>query len=172
MLLVDADLRGPTLHRVLKLSNSWGLCDVLCSDNPINNIGTSQLVRHTDIQGLDLLPAGTTRESPSHLLYSPRLVELFRRLMQEYNLVLIDSPPMMHLADARALGRVANGVVLVLRSGQTTVAQAQLAVRRFVEDGTHVVGTILNGWDPKTASGTDYGDSYIQYTKQYHNGQA
>jgi polysaccharide biosynthesis transport protein len=169
VLLVDADLRGPTLHRVLKLSNSWGLCDVLCSDNPINNIGTSQLVRHTDIQGLDLLPAGTTRESPSHLLYSPRLVELFRRLMQEYDLVLIDSPPMMHLADARALGRVANGVVLVLRSGQTTVAQAQLAVRRFVEDGTHVVGTILNGWDPKAASGTDYGDSYNQYTKEYRS---
>jgi polysaccharide biosynthesis transport protein len=172
VLLVDADLRCPTLHRVLKLSNSWGLCDVLCSDNPINNIGTSQLVRHTDIQGLDLLPAGTTRESPSHLLYSPRVVELFRRLMQEYDLVLIDSPPMMHLADARALGRVANGVVLVLRSGKTTVAQAQIAVRRFAEDGTHVVGTILNGWDPKAASGTDYGDSYNQYTKQYHNGQA
>ena len=169
VLLVDADLRGPTLHRVLKLSNSWGLCDVLCSDNPINNIGTSQLVRHTDIQGLDLLPAGTSRESPSHLLYSPRVVELFRRLMQEYDLVLIDSPPMMHLADARALGRVANGVVLVLRSGQTTVAQAQLAVRRFAEDGTHVVGTILNGWDPKAASGTDYGDSYNQYTKEYRS---
>jgi succinoglycan biosynthesis transport protein ExoP len=169
VLLVDADLRGPTLHRVLKLSNSWGLCDVLCSDNPINNIGTSQLVRHTDIQGLDLLPAGTTRESPSHLLYSPRVVELFRRLMQEYDLVLIDSPPMIHLADARALGRVANGVVLVLRSGQTTLAQARLAVQRFVEDGTHVVGTVLNGWDPKSASGTDYGDSYNQYTKDYRS---
>lgn len=169
VLLVDADLRSPTLHRVLKLSNSWGLCDVLCSDNPINNIGTSQLVRHTDIPGLDLLPAGTTRESPSHLLYSPRVNELFRRLIQDYDLVLIDSPPMMHLADARALGRVANGVVLVLRSGQTTVAQAQLAVRRFVEDGTHIVGTILNGWDPRTAGGTDYGDSYNQCTKEYRS---
>jgi capsular exopolysaccharide synthesis family protein len=169
VLLVDADLRSPTLHRVLKLSNSWGLCDVLCSDNPINNIGTSQLVRHTDIQRLDLLPAGTTRESPSHLLYSPRVVELFRRLRQEYDLVLIDTPPMMHLADARALGRVANGVVLVLRSGQTTLAQAQLAVQRFADDGTHVVGTVLNGWDPKTASGTDYGDSYNQYTKEYRS---
>jgi succinoglycan biosynthesis transport protein ExoP len=169
VLLVDADLRSPTLHRVLGLSNSWGLCDVLCSDNPINNIGTSQLVRHTDIQRLDLLPAGTTRESPSHLLYSPRVVELFRRLRQEYDLVLIDTPPMMHLADARALGRVANGVVLVLRSGQTTLAQAQLAVQRFADDGTHVVGTVLNGWDPKTASGTDYGDSYNQYTKEYRS---
>jgi capsular exopolysaccharide synthesis family protein len=169
VLLVDADLRSPTLHRILKLSNSWGLCDVLCSDNPINNIGTSQLVRHTDIQGLDLLPAGTTRESPSRLLYSPRVVELFRRLRQEYELVLIDTPPMMHLADARALGRVANGVVLILRSGQTTLAQAQLAVQRFAEDRIHVIGTVLNGWDPKAASGTDYGDSYNQYTKEYRS---
>src|SRR5258705_13093392 len=104
------------------------------------------------------MPAGTTRESPSHLLYSRRVVELFRPLRQEYELVLTDTPPMMHLADARALGRVAHGVVLVLRSGQTTLAQAQLAVQRFAEDRTHVVGTVLNGWDPKAASGTDYGD--------------
>jgi polysaccharide biosynthesis transport protein len=169
VLLVDADLRSPTLHRVLKLSNSWGLCDVLCSNNPIDQIGSSQLVRHTDIQRLDLLPAGTARESPSHLLYSPRVVELFRRVRQEYDLVLIDTPPMMHLADARALGRSANGVVLVIRSGQTTLDQARLAVQRFVEDGTHIVGTVLNGWDPKTASGTGYGDSYNQYTEAYRS---
>jgi len=168
VLLVDGDLRSPKLHDVFQMSNSWGLCDVLRSSNPIDNCGLLQLVRHTDIPGLDLLPSGPCRESPSHLLYSPRVAELFRRVQEEYDLVLVDSPPMMQLADARVLGRIADGVVLVLRSGQTTLALAQLAVQRFAEDGTRVLGTVLNSWDPRSSEGTDYTYSYREYAHQYH----
>jgi succinoglycan biosynthesis transport protein ExoP len=166
VLLVDADLRRPTLHEGLKVSNSWGLCDLLCSNDPINQIGVSGLVRHTDVQGLDVLPSGRMQKDPTHLLYSARVVELFERLRREYDVVLVDTAPMMLLADARMLGRIADGAVLVLRAGHTTLAQAQVAVQRLAEDGTRVLGTVLNGWDPNTASGTDYADSYSEYKKK------
>jgi capsular exopolysaccharide synthesis family protein len=170
VLLVDGDLRSPKLHDVFQLSNSWGLCDVLRSSNPINKCGLLQIVRHTDIPGLDLLPSGTTCERPSHhFLYSPRVAELLRRVGEEYDLVLVDSPPMMQLADARVLGRIADGVVLVIRSGHTTLGLAQLAVQRFAEDGTRVLGTVLNSWDPRSSEGTDYTYSYREYAHQYRS---
>ena len=169
VLLVDGDLRSPKLHDVFKLSNSWGLCDVVRSSNPISKCGLLQIVRHTDVPGLDLLPSGITRESPSHLLYSPRVAELLRRVEEEYDLVLVDSPPMMQLADARVLGRIADGVVLVIRSGHTTLGLAQLAVQRFAEDGTRVLGTILNSWDPRSGEGTDYTYSYREYAHSYRS---
>jgi len=167
VLLIDADLRRPTLHEILKLPNSWGLCDVLVSNHPINEIGLSGLVRHTDMQGLDLLTSGNARKDPSQLFYSLRVIELFNRLRQEYDLVLVDTPPMTLLADARVLARIADGAVLVIRAGRTSFAQAQFAVQRLMEDGTRVLGTILNGWDPKTAAGTYYGESYVECKKKY-----
>jgi polysaccharide biosynthesis transport protein len=166
-LLIDADLRRPTLHAILGLSNSRGLSDLLTSSHPVDQRGLSGIVRHTDIQGLDLLPCGNTPKDPSHLLYSSRVSELFDRLRQEYDFVLVDTPPMTLLADARVLGRIASGVVLVIRAGRTSLSQTQFAVQRFMEDGTRVLGTILNGWDPKTATGTYYGDSYMECKKTY-----
>jgi Mrp family chromosome partitioning ATPase len=88
---------------------------------------------------------------------------------EEYDLVLVDSPPMMQLADARVLGRIADGVVLVIRSGYTTLGLAQLAVQRFAEDGTRVLGTVLNSWDPRSSQGTDYTHSYQEYAHQYRS---
>ncbi len=169
VVLVDGDLRSPKLHDVFQLSNSWGLCDVLRSSNPIGKYELLQIVRHTNVPGLDLLPSGIARESPSQLLYSPRVAELLRRVEEAYDLVLVDSPPMMQLADARVLGRIADGVVLVIRSRRTTLGLAQLAVQRFAEDGTRVLGTVLNSWDPRSSEGTDYTYSHREYAQQYHS---
>jgi Mrp family chromosome partitioning ATPase len=124
VLLVDGDLRSPKLHDVFHMSNSWGLCDVVRSSNPIGKCGLLQIVRHTDVPGLDLLPSGITRESPSHLLYSPRVAELLRRVEEEYDLVLVDSPPMMQLADARVLGRIADDPIRAYHSRTSTASRA------------------------------------------------
>ena len=158
VLLIDGDLRRPKLHRIFQLSNNWGLCDVLRANNPIESGGLSQIIRHTDIPGLDLLASGDARGKPSYLLYSQRFAELLLRAGQEYDLVLIDAPPMMQLADARILGRLADGVILVIHAGQTTRESAAFSCRRFIEDGTRVLGTILNNWDLSHCAiyGTDY----------------
>jgi capsular exopolysaccharide synthesis family protein len=167
VLLIDGDLRNPKLHDVFQLPNNWGICDVVRSSNPISKYWLLQIVRHTDVPGLDLLPSGRCRDLPSNLLYSSRIAELLQRLREEYDLVLIDSPPMMQFADARVLGRLADAVVLVIRSGQTTFGLAQLALQRFAEDNTRVLGTVLNSWNPRLSEGSDYTNSYREYAQRY-----
>lgn len=77
-------------------------------------------------------------------------------------MIMIDAPPMIHLADARVLGRLADGVILVVRAGETTTESALHARQRFAEDGTRVLGTVLNSWDPKSSPPYGYG-SYHDY---------
>jgi succinoglycan biosynthesis transport protein ExoP len=149
VLLVDADLRRPRLHRLFEIPNSFGLTDILRITTPLEDIPVNQLVRQTKIPGLCLVPSGPTTDGLSSLLYSPRLAEFLQRVAKEFDLVLIDAPPMLHFADARVLGRHSDGVILVLRSGQTKRDAAMLARQRFDEDGTCVLGTILNSWDLK-----------------------
>ena len=149
VLLIDADLRRPRLHRLFEIPNSFGLTDILRITTPLEEIPVNQLVRQTKIPGLCLVPSGPTTDGLSSLLYSPRLTEFLQRVAKEFDLVLIDAPPMLHFADARVLGRHSDGVILVLRSGQTKRDAAMLARQRFDEDGTCVLGTILNSWDLK-----------------------
>lgn len=149
VLLIDADLRRPRLHRLFEIPNSFGLTDILRITTPLEEIPVDQLVRQTKIPGLCLVPSGPTTDGLTSLLYSPRLTEFLQRVAKEFDLVLIDAPPMLHFADARVLGRHSDGVILVLRSGQTKREAAMLARQRFDEDGTSVLGTILNSWDLK-----------------------
>ena len=85
------------------------------------------------------------------------MATLLKRLRAEFDMILMDAPPMIHLADARVLGHLSDGVVLVIRAGQTTTESALSACQRFAEDGTRVLGSILNSWDPKTNGAYGYG---------------
>jgi capsular exopolysaccharide synthesis family protein len=162
VLLIDGDLRRPRLHKVFGVANTWGLSDVLWADAPLETVPLSHLVRETEVSGLSLLPGGSCGVTPSNLFYSPRMSRLLKRLRTEFDMVMVDAPPMIHLADARVLGRLADGVILVVRAGQTTTDSALFASQRFAEDGTRVLGTVLNSWDPKTSRGYGYG-SYRDY---------
>ncbi len=162
VLLIDGDLRRPRLHKVFGMANSGGLSDVLWADTSLETVPLSQLVRETEVSGLCILPGGSCGVTPSNLFYSPRMSRLLMRLRMEFDMILIDAPPMIHLADARVLGRLADGVILVVRAGQTTTESALFASQRFAEDGTRVLGTVLNSWDPKTSQHYGYG-SYSDY---------
>ena len=162
VLLIEGDLRRPRLNSVFGVGNNWGLSDVLRGDGDLENVSVSHLVRETEVAGLYLLPGGSCGVTPANLFYSPRMATLLKKLRTEFDMILIDAPPMIHLADARVLGHLSDGVVLVIRSGQTTMDSALSASQRFAEDGTRVLGTILNSWDPKTAGGYGYG-GYADY---------
>lgn len=163
VLLVDGDLRRPRVHKVFGVANTWGLSDVLRSDSSLDTVPLSHLVRESELFGLSLLPGGTYNETPTNLFYSPRMARLLARLRREFDMILVDAPPMIHLADARVLGRLADGVILVVRAGQTTTESARFATQRFAEDRTRVLGTILNSWDPKASGTYGYGN-YGAYT--------
>jgi polysaccharide biosynthesis transport protein len=160
VLLIDADFRRPRLHHIFDMPNTTGLTDLLRLSTPIETTPLRSLVQPTKIPGLCLMTSGPNTNSPSSLLYSPRLVEFLERMGREFDLVLIDAPPMLQFADARVMGRYSDGVILVLRAGQTKWEAAMLACQRFEEDQTRVLGTILNNWDLKHHEHTPYGDAY------------
>jgi len=162
VLLIEGDLRRPRLHKVFGASNSWGLSDLLWTNASLDTVPITEMVRETEVSGLWLLPGGSCGVTPSNLFYSPQMLRLLKRLRAEFDMILIDAPPMIHLADARVLGRLADGVILVVRAGQTTTESALFARQRFAEDGTRVLGTVLNSWNPKTTPGYGYG-SYRNY---------
>jgi len=169
VLLIDGDLRRPRLHQVFDVVNSEGLSDALSADYPIETIPFLQLVRETKISGLYLMPGGSNSSvAPSNLFHSPRMPRLLARLKNEFDMVMVDAPPMIHLADARVLAHFADGVILVIRAGQTTTGSALFASQRFAEDGTRVLGTILNSWDPASTRYYGYGKyaDYQAYVKQ------
>jgi capsular exopolysaccharide synthesis family protein len=167
VLLIDGDLRKPRLHEIFNVSNAWGLSDLLDGTKPPE--GSETMVVGTSYRDLYVLPAGSVASSISNLLHSPRVAELLQRMRQEFDMVIIDTPPMLQLPDARVLGRLADAVILVVRSARTTKETAAAASQRLADDGTRVLGTVLNEWDPRKASNAGYDYGYRPY--HYHEGR-
>ena len=164
VIIVDADMRRPRQHQVFDVANAWGLSDLLQEETLIEDYPKETLARKTDIPNLNLLVSGPMTLSIPSILHSDRMTRLLGRLKREFDFVLIDCPPMIHLADARVVGRFADGVILVIRAGKTSQEAAISAVQRFNEDGTRVLGTILNDWDPRTVANTQR----YRYEKTYY----
>jgi Mrp family chromosome partitioning ATPase len=122
------------------------------------------------VPGLFVLPSGSSRTHASSLLHSERLPELIQLAREKLDTVVIDTPPMVNIADARVLARLGDALILVVRSGVTTRDAAQLAKTRFAEDGTPVMGTILNFWNPKTPGYSYYKYYYAGYYHYYGEG--
>jgi capsular exopolysaccharide synthesis family protein len=142
---------------VFNVANSWGLSDLLRERMSLRDIPLEALVRTTGVDGLHLIPSGPGTVSIASLLHSARMAELIERVRHEFDTVLIDTPPMMYLADARVLGCLADGAILVIRSGKTTRDAAVAAKQRLTDDGITVLGSILNGWDLKKQNKAGYG---------------
>jgi Mrp family chromosome partitioning ATPase len=96
------------------------------------------------------------------------MTELLWRFRLEFHTVLVDTPPMLHLPDARILGRVSDGVILVLKAGVTTREEALAVRQRLFDDRTPIAGTVLNQWEPGQGHGGDYSYGY-QGPGQLHN---
>jgi capsular exopolysaccharide synthesis family protein len=147
VLLIDADLRKPRVHDIFNLPNERGLRDLL-QQRPLTKSVLDGLPQPTAIPGLFALTSGRVAAGAEVLLYSANLADLLAKFKAEFDMVLVDSPPMLQMSDARVVGRVADAVVLVARAGTTTRDAAIAAHQRFVEDQTRVLGTILNNWNP------------------------
>ena len=161
VLLIDADMRKPHLHDIFNVSNSWGLSDLLRERSALDSCPVEALSRKTDIEGLSLLPSGPGTLSIANLLYSRRLADLLGRLRAEFDIIVIDTPPMLYISDARVMGRLTDGAILVIRASKTTRDAARAAKQRLVADGIPVLGTILNEWDFRAKSRYGY---YTNYT--------
>jgi len=166
VLLIDADLRRPRMHRLFDLENDKGLIDLLRQAGPIAG-GFSGHVRATRQPNLSLMTAGRTEEGEAILLNSDRLAEVLRIARESFDAVFIDTPPMLTMADARVIARHADGVVLVARVAMTTRDSLQAACQRFTNDGTNVLGTVLNDWNPRKSGRYGYYKYYDKYKHYY-----
>jgi succinoglycan biosynthesis transport protein ExoP len=167
VLLIDGDTRRPHLHEAFGIPNEDGLIEILSSRMPLEEIPSDSLARATCVPRLSLMPPGNFRRFEPALLHSSRAAALLTRLRSEFDVVLIDSPPMLQFSDARVLGHLVDGVILVFRAGKTTVDLAVALRNCFMDDGSTVIGTILNDWDPRHSK--TYGNYYRNH-KQYISG--
>jgi len=162
-LLIDADLRRPSLHAVFGVADGKGLVSLLGGKRPILDYEMSTIIRPTAFPNLFVMPAGLTNGAGvNSMLYSPRAAELLARLRGEFDIVLLDSPPLLQFADAMLLGRITDGAILVLRSGNTDRAAALATHQRLCESGVRILGTILNDFRPRGPGAAYY------YSKRYY----
>jgi succinoglycan biosynthesis transport protein ExoP len=153
VLVVDGNLYKPELHERLGGHNDRGLADLLRLPER-TRIRSSEFIQSTGIPNLSLLASGSG--GPMPLLFSGRLEEIFRELRETYDFVLIDTPPLLPIADARVLGKLSDSVILIIRAGRTSREAALSSLERLQEDGVHVLGTILNDWNPSSADSNYY----------------
>jgi capsular exopolysaccharide synthesis family protein len=154
--LIDCDLRRPRLHLLFGTGADDGLADILAANRPLDSYSLGEIARATFIPDLFILPSGKRDEDIFGLLTSNRLAELLRRCRSEFDYVILDSPPMVPVADARILARVSDGVLMVCRAGQTSLDVVRNACQRMTEDGSPVLGTILNDFRPNTSEWQAY----------------
>jgi capsular exopolysaccharide synthesis family protein len=155
VLIIDADLRRGRMHEAFGVPGKFGLSTLLQHDRMDAEI-LDRAVQKTTVPGLSVLPVGSADDDPAHKLFGANVSKLFARFKKEFDMVIIDTPPMLQMPDARLVGRLADAVILVTRADYTTREAALAASQRFIDDGTKILGTILNDWDPK-ASGGVYG---------------
>lgn len=170
VLLIDGDLRRPRLHSLFNIENDRGLSDLLREKGPLDAAKLEAMCMATSIAGLYVLPSGSSRRNALSLLHSTRLPELLNLAREKFDAIVVDTPPMVNIADARVIARFGDAVILVVRSGVTTRDAALLAKGRLADDGISLLGTILNFWNPKTPGYSYYGQYYARYHHYYSNG--
>ncbi len=156
VLVVDADLRRPSQHRLFGVSRDVGLTDVLSRQRP-----WTEVVMKTPNPKVDFIPSGPIPPSVPELLSGGAMEQLLETAQQTYDLVLLDAPPVLGLADVIILGQMVNHLAYVIESGRPLRGRGLAAVRRLKAAGIRIDGAILNKFDPKNSGyGYEYGYYY------------
>jgi capsular exopolysaccharide synthesis family protein len=159
VLLVDADLRRPSLHRALDVLREPGLTNLLIGD-----ADARETVRPNVLPNLDFLPSGPFPPNPSELLNSKVMGRIIEEFERRYDQIVIDSPPVLAVTDAAILSVHTDGAVLVLRSGETEQRAAERSVDQLRRVGVRVFGAVLN----EVSAASPDESYYLQYYYSYH----
>lgn len=162
VLLVDADMRRPRIHRVFSLANSAGLSSLILGEGTLQGY-----VKETFVPNLSILPCGPVPPNPAELLHT----EAFKRLLVEmagsFDRVIIDSPPVGIVSDAVVIATGVDGTLVVLKAGQTSRDVARLAIKSLRDVNARVFGAVLNDLDLEDQK---YGQYYYYYRYGYYYG--
>lgn len=139
VLLIDCDMRNPTVHKNFNLSNKVGLSSCISMGTAL-----SDAVQKTSIEGLYALTGGVIPPNPSELLGSEQMKNVLQRAKEQYDYVLIDTPPVMPVIDALIVGRFVDGMILVIASAEVKVEMARDVKNQLVNAGANILGVVLN----------------------------
>jgi len=155
VLLIDVDLRNPSLHRTLQLDNSLGLTNYLAADaQPV------EVAQPVLLDNLFVIPSGPLPPNPVELLSTPKMAALLSLAAEKFDQVILDCPPVLGLADALILGNMAQATLLVMAAGNTPRPVLQDAIKRLRSAQVHILGTMVNKLDARDHS---YGYHYHYY---------
>jgi polysaccharide biosynthesis transport protein len=163
VLLIDADLRRPAVHKAFKIPHDRGISNYLSSRTPIDD-----LIVKLPIPNLYALPCGPIPPNPAELISSESMKELLRTLSQRFDHILIDSPPMVSVTDPVILSTMVDGAILVVQAGRSTRELARRARRELARVGARVFGVVLNNVNVRHGGYGDY--DYYRYASAYHEG--
>ena len=166
VLLIDCDLRRSRVHKIFDETQTPGLTNIL-----IGRMQPMDVIRPTRIDGLMILPSGALPPNPAELLGSSLMSGLLDTLSGEFDIVILDTPPLLAASDAAIISRISDGALVVVRAGKTERSALQTAIQQLTTVGARVLGTVLNDPDaevPKYAR--YYGYYYNNYYEYATNG--
>lgn len=158
-ILVDADMRKGRVHKVFKSDNKKGLSSALAGV-----YGLDEVIRNTEVEGLDLITCGPYAPNPAELLNSKLLVEIFEELSKRYDRIIVDSPPVLTVSDSLILSNMLDGIVYVIRAKHTQIKFIRESKRRMVDTRSKIIGAVLNSVDLEKDKYYYYHYYYSSYT--------
>jgi exopolysaccharide transport family protein len=168
VLLLDADLRRPSLHKTLGMGPRSGLSNVLTGSTTLEEV----ITRPSVLPGLHVLPAGTPPPNPAELLASSNMRDVLAQLREQYDHIVVDTPPALSVTDAVVLSQRADAVVLVIRSGHTTKQALRRARDILARVNAKVVGVLLNAVDLSSPDYYYYYEYQGKYSRYYQDEDA
>ncbi len=156
VILLDMDMRRPKIHKTLKIEQKPGLSDFLTG-----NIDLEKIIKPTSINNLFIIPAGTVPPNPSELLSSRKINTLFEDLKSKFDRIIIDSPPVLSVSDTLLLGKIVDGIVLVIKGASTHLDAINSAKKKILEAKGKIIGVIVNNINPERE------DKYYYYHYYY-----
>jgi polysaccharide biosynthesis transport protein len=157
--LVDADLRRPSVHHNFGLGNKLGFSTLLTSPDLVPGA-----IHPTDVENLSVIPSGPIPPSPPRLLNHETLHRIFDQLLQHFDLVILDAPPVLGLADAPQLASAVDGALYVVEASGGSQGQTKAALRRLIAADANIIGAVLTKYDFRRVGYSDYGyNEYYNY---------
>lgn len=160
VLIIDTDMRRPRLHKAFGVPNEVGVSSVVVGEGKAEDA-----IKSTEVSGLFVLPCGPVPPNPAELLHTKAFAELLNQLGEKFDRILLDSPPVGAVADAVVLATQADGVVVVLKAGQTHREVAQRTVKALRDVKANIYGAVLNDVNLERSK---YGDYYYGYAYRYY----
>ncbi|MCY1445571.1 Tyrosine-protein kinase wzc [compost metagenome] len=166
VLLIDVDMRKGYLHKVLGAEETNGLSDLL-----VKRCDFDAAVRKTDVDGLFFIPRGQIPPNPSELLMHANFTALLEEASKHFDLVILDTPPLLAVTDAAIVGRQSGTNLIVTRFGLNPAREVDLTMRRFAQNGIELKGAIFNGVEKRASAYYGYG-GYGYYQYEYKSDKA